>query len=77
MSAAVSVAVGAGRAGVGLLKRAHRKGREKGCHVYIAADVLREVGIDPDATPPLYLIYPGRKGRGKGTVLVSLYAVAS
>lgn len=54
-------------------KRAHRKGRERGCHVYIAADELRACGIDPNGAPPDYRVWPGRKR----TVLVQLYEAGS
>lgn len=44
-------------------RRAVRRGRERGCWVYIALDELRKAGIDPDAPPPLYKAW-GSPGGG-------------
>jgi hypothetical protein len=49
--------------------RSVRRGRERGCWVYIPAVVLREQGVDTTKPPPSYRIWPGRKK----TVLVQLY----
>lgn len=43
-------------------RRAHRRGREKGCHVYIAADDLRRAGLDPDTWPVWYRVWAGPRG---------------
>lgn len=49
-----------------------RKGRERGCSIYIPEEVLRALGIEPDDPPPFYRTWPGPK-RTNPTVLVQLY----
>jgi hypothetical protein len=39
-----------------------RSQKEKGVHVYIPAELLRAVGIDPDGPPPSYRVRAGTKG---------------
>lgn len=43
-------------------KRAHRRGREKGCHVYIPAEELRKSPIG-ETWPLFYRIFGGARGR--------------
>lgn len=50
-------------------RRSVRRGRERGCWVYIPAAVLREADFGPDAPPPFYRMWGGRRG----SVLVRLY----
>jgi hypothetical protein len=50
-------------------RKASRKGRERGCSLYIAAEELQAAGIDPQSPPPLYRVWAGRKR----TLVVSLY----
>ncbi len=69
VSAAVSVARPAGRHDAAARKRSHRKGREKGCHVYIAAEALAQAGYDPDGPPPFYRVWAAPRGR----FIVTLY----
>lgn len=49
-----------------------RAGRERGCWLYVPAEVLEQLGFEPDADPPRYRVWPGRKL----TVLVQLYRKA-
>lgn len=50
-------------------RRAQRRGRERGCWVYISAEQLARLGVDPKAAPPYYRVWDGRKR----TALVQLY----
>lgn len=50
-------------------RKASRKGRERGCSLYIAAEDLVAAGIDPYGLPPEYKVWPGRKR----TLMVALY----
>lgn len=52
-----------------LRRRSTRKGREKGCHLYIPAEELRKAGVDPDGPPPYFRTW----GRGRGSIMVRLY----
>lgn len=63
----------AGRHDPAKRRRAHRRGRERGCHVYIAADELVALGIDPLGPTPFYRAWPGPK-RKHPTILVQFYA---
>lgn len=62
-------AMPSGRHDAGLRRKAARKGRERGCSIYIAAEELAAAGIDLDGPPPLYRVWPGRKR----TVMIQLY----
>jgi hypothetical protein len=43
-------------------RRSVRRGRERGCWVYIPAAVLREIGVELERErPPLYRIFAGRR----------------
>jgi hypothetical protein len=50
-------------------RKASRKGRERGCPLYLSGEELANAGIDPYGPPPEYKVWPGRKR----TVLVQLY----
>lgn len=50
-------------------RRMVRRGRERGGWLYVPAEVLREVGIDPTDPPPWTRVWPGRKR----TLLVQVY----
>lgn len=50
-------------------RQSRRAGRERGCWVYIPAEQLRRLGIDPAADAPLYRTWDGRKR----TALVQFY----
>lgn len=54
-------------------KRATRAGAEKGCRVYIPADVLIAAGFDPEGPPPFYRMVGHKRSRNAGSVIVSLY----
>lgn len=59
----------AGRHDQGARRRSVRKGRERGCWVYIPAEQLQRSGIDPRGAPPYFRSWDGRKR----TILVQLY----
>jgi hypothetical protein len=44
-------------------KRALRKGRERGCSIYIAADLLAKAGFAPGDPAPWYRVWGGQRGR--------------
>jgi hypothetical protein len=46
-----------------------RRGRERGCWLYIPAELLEKAGFDPHGEPPWYRIYGGERGR----YVVNLY----
>jgi hypothetical protein len=50
-------------------RRSVRRGRERGCWLYMPAEELRRAGIDPAGPPPLYRTW----GTQRGGVLVRLY----
>ena len=51
------------------LRNGVRRGRERGCWVYIPAEELEKAGIDPFGQSPRYQLWPGRKR----TILVQLH----
>lgn len=51
------------------LRNGVRRGRERGCWVYIPAEELENAGLSLDAPPPRYRIWPGRKR----TLMVQFY----
>jgi hypothetical protein len=53
-------------------RAAVRKGRERGCWVYVPMVELEAAGFDPYGPPPRYRTW----GRPRGTVLVRLYREA-
>jgi hypothetical protein len=59
----------AGRHDFAERKQALRKQREKGCSIYIAADLLQQAGIDPNGPAPFYRVWAGERGR----FVVTLY----
>lgn len=69
MSAPVTASGKAGRHDAGLRRKAARKGRERGCSLYIAADELAAAGIDPYGPAPLFRVWSGRKR----TLMIALY----
>lgn len=54
----------------GLRRKAQRKGRERGCWIYLSAETLKAAGIDPGAPSPHYRTWAGKGG----SVLLRLYA---
>jgi len=50
-------------------RRSQRRGRERGCWVYITADELAEAGFVRDDPPPWYRVWGGKRGR----YVVTLY----
>lgn len=67
--AAEAVDLAAGRHDPAARRRAQRRGRERGCWVYISAGQLQEAGVPLTEAPPFYRTWPGRGGR----VIVNLY----
>lgn len=66
----MSAELTAGRYDAAMRRRAIRKQREKGCSVYIPAEVLIAAGIDPDGPVPWYRTWPAP---GRPRVIVNLY----
>lgn len=52
-----------------LRRRSVRRGRERGCWVYIPAEELQKARIDLDAGPPFYKTWGDRRG----SIIVRLY----
>ena len=50
-------------------RRGARRGRERGCHIYIPMEELAKTGIDPYGPPPAYRVWGDERGR----VVVQLY----
>jgi hypothetical protein len=50
-------------------RRAQRRGRERGCWVFVPAEELAKAGVDPADDPPFYRTW----GTRSGGVLVRLY----
>lgn len=50
-------------------RRSQRRGREKGCHVYIPAEELQRAGYSPDDPPPWYRVW----GSSRGGLFIRLY----
>lgn len=53
-------------------RQSTRAGRKKGCSIYIPAELLELVGIDPNEPAPFYRTWAGPK-RTNPTILVQLY----
>ncbi len=53
-------------------RRAQRRGRERGCWVFIPAEELSKASVDPTGPVPFYRTW----GTARGTVLVRLYKEA-
>jgi hypothetical protein len=53
-------------------RRAQRDGRQRGCSVYIPAEVLAKAGIDPTGPVPFYRTWGSRRG----SILIRLYKEA-
>jgi hypothetical protein len=53
----------------GQRRKATRKQREKGCSVYLPAEVLLAAGVDPAGPVPYYRTWGDRRG----SVIVRLY----
>jgi len=54
----------------GMRRQSKRTGNERGCWLYVPAEVLANVGrLDP-RTPPRYRLWPGRSG----SVVVTFYS---
>ena len=50
-------------------RRSVRRGRERGCWVYIPADELHKAKVDLDGPPPFYKTWGDRRG----SIIVRLY----
>jgi hypothetical protein len=53
-------------------RRSQRRGRERGCWVFIPAEELEKAGVDPSGPAPAYRTW----GTSRGGVLVRLYREA-
>jgi len=53
----------------GRRRQSIRRGRERGCWVYVPAEELERANIDPYGPAPLYSMW----GRQRGSLLVRLY----
>lgn len=69
-SARREFAVSPGRFDQGERKQSQRRGRERGCWVYISAEQLAQCGIDPRDDPPQYRIWAATS---RPRVVASLY----
>ena len=69
MASAESLSPHAGRHDPGVRKRALRKGRERGCSVYLAAEQLQAAGVPLDR--PLY--YRVWEAPGRPRFIINLY----
>lgn len=49
--------------------KAQRRGRQRGCYLYIDAGSLRKAGIDPEGPTPYYRLWAGKRG----SVVLRLY----
>lgn len=65
----MSAQVQAGKYDSGARRRGVRKGRERGCWVYVPAEELVKAGLAPGDPPPFYRTW----GTRSGGVLVRLY----
>lgn len=50
-----------------------RKGRERGCWVYIPAEELRKAGVDVDGPPPFFRTSGYQRSKSGRSVIVELY----
>jgi hypothetical protein len=50
-------------------RTALRKGRERGCSIYVPAEALTKAGFAPTDPPPFYRVW----GAPRGRVVVQLY----
>jgi len=60
----------AGRHDSGMRRRAQRKGRERGCSIYISKEALERSGLPTSGPAPFYRVWGGKRGR----YVVVLYA---
>lgn len=54
----------------GLRRRGVRRGRERGCWVYVPAEELERASVDVSGPPPFYRVWAGPRR----SLLVSFYA---
>jgi hypothetical protein len=53
-------------------RQALRKGRERGCSIYVPVEELRKAGVLQDDPPPFYRVW----GSPRGSVIIRLYKEA-
>jgi hypothetical protein len=53
----------------GLRRQSQRRGREKGCWLYVPAEELLKAGVDPDGPAPFYRTW----GASRGGIFVRVY----
>jgi hypothetical protein len=73
MSAAVSVSTLRSSYDRARRSKSRRTQRQRGCMVYIPAEVLTAAGFDPNEPPPYYRAHGFQRSRNAGSVIVSLY----
>ena len=54
-------------------RRSQRRGRERGCWVYIPAEYLEALGLATDDPPPFYRLW---SGKDRPRVIINLYREA-
>jgi hypothetical protein len=73
VSAAVSVSTLSTRYDAARRRLSRRAQRQRGCVVYIPAEVLIAAGFDPNEPPPYYRTHGYKRSANAGSVIVSLY----
>jgi hypothetical protein len=73
VSASASVSTLSTRYDAARRRLSWRTRRQRGCNVYIPAEVLRDAGFDPVDAPPFYRVHGYARSRNAGSVIVSLY----
>ena len=53
-------------------RKATRAGRQRGCSIYIPAEILQAAGVDLEGPTPHYRVWKARRG----AVTINLYAGA-
>lgn len=62
MSVAETPYTDSGRHDPAKRRKTQRRGREKGCWVYVAAEQLARAGYDPSGPAPFYRVWPSSRG---------------
>lgn len=73
MSATVGASRASGSFDTARRRKSRRAQRQRGCMVYIPAEVLIAAGFDPNEPPPYYRAHGYQRSRNAGSVIVSLY----
>jgi hypothetical protein len=73
VSAVLSAAVTSNSFDTARRRKSRRAQRQRGCMVYIPAEVLIAAGFDPNEPPPYYRAHGYQRSRNAGSVIISLY----